>query len=364
MKKIVLTLLTIALVSVNANAQLGNLAGKALKKAAERTVEKTVEKTVDKTVDKASEEASNRITNSLFGTSKTQNQTRSQSYGNQDAGSQPAEVEQTPQGIMSAMPALPSQQDVVNYLGYQRNGQSFKLIASPVTRFQAQIASLTMQASALVANDVAKMETGYTEAVLAKYGYTIESYERLSDAEKEAFATRYANDMLREAGVNYTVDQLENLSDAEREAVSQQVAASMLAKTASSASATYNTPAGRKYTDLLGQFNEVSSSIEKIFDDANAQCEQLWNSQFAAKGASALPSYWAMAVNLQYNALQKAMDLRKLKQLPIAQQVDEAAKALDKEQGSTVSSQCYAALCAMAYLTDAYKIIGIYQPNL
>ena len=359
MKKIVLTVLAIALVSVNANAQLGGLAGKALKKAAERTVEKTVDKTVDKTIDKASDEAANRITNSLFGTSTKNTQSH-----NQNTSSQTTEAEQTPMGIMSAMPALPSQQDVVNYLGYQRNGQSFKLIASPITKFQAQVTSLTMQASALVANDVAKMETGYTEAVLAKYGYTIESYEKLSEAEKEAFATRYANDMLREAGVNYTVDQLENLSDAEREEVSQKVAASMMAKSVSTASATYNTPAGRKYTDLLGQFNEVNSSIEKIFDDANAQCEQLWNTKFASKGESGLPSYWAMAVSIQYNALQKAMDMRKSKQMPLAQQVDEAAKALDKEQGSNVSSQCYAALCAAAYLADAYKIIGIYQPNL
>lgn len=366
MKKLVVIVMALVAVSFTANAQLGGVVGGALKKAASKTIDKTIDKTVDKTTDKVSTAASDAILGHL-GLKKNANAATPDAA---DVEAKPL----TPEEAMALMPSLPTEKQVVDHLGYERKQATLKLIASPVSKYVAQLTAATMRVTSESVNSAAVQaaaaEDEMMASILQKYGLTREQFESMSDEEKEAFSKRYADDMLKEMGVGYTVDQLENMSESEREAAQQQMQTTMMAKAFEQAQQTpavtaYETPAAKNFLDVFSKYHDFNDAADAFFDKAKEQAREIWETKYAAKaGEGALASYWVEVVPLQFEALKNAQELIKTMQLPVAAQLNDAAAAYDKEQGKTMySSRNYIMDCALNYLRLGLRLTDVYQPT-
>lgn len=325
MKKFTVLFLAMALF-VGAQAQFGNL-GNAVRRGVEKKVEQKVKQKVEQDVDKALDDA--------FGLNKKQE--------SQVQNEKPVQTEEgkegqipTPEEVMALVPQLPSYQNIADFLCEQNreNPRTLKLMANPMTAFLTKMAVAAASGYVtMVNNSGAGAIYGYDEALFEELGITEDSYNNMSDKEKEALSQKYALE-LQERYIR-TAEMLGN---------------------------------DEKYQNMLDDYNKIESEIEDNYNKAEEKCRAIWDRIRGGKQnttESDMCNYYNEAVPVYYKAVTEAMKIRKERQLRSAKKIDDYVHMLAKERRGEVYAGFYnqAGLCATSYVADAARLTSISDPR-
>ena len=314
MKKTFILMLAVCF-AVGSQAQIGRLVGGAVKKKLEQTVEKKVEDALG-----------------VKNQSKSMENTATvKSEKESDKNRIP-----TPEEVMAMVPQLPSQQQLADYACEQNraNPRTLKMLANPTTSFLAQMVTATASGYVVMMSS-SKEGNVYSldEQLLKEFGITEEAYEAMSEEEQKELAAKLASDL-----------QDRYLRTAE-----------FLSK-------------DMEYNLMMEKYAMFDKEINKGYDEADSLCRDLWEKNYGKKGKATendMCSYFGEAVPLQYDAVLKAMKLRKGKQLPMAKEIDAYVQKLAREYPDKVYSCFYnqGGICATAYISDAARLTTMSVPR-
>ncbi|MCR4966044.1 MAG: hypothetical protein K6A41_10360 [Bacteroidales bacterium] len=319
MKKILATLLFIALLGPAANAQLGGI----LRRAAEKATEKAVDKATDKAADAAAKAVEDELN-------------KQQPQQTEATGKEVTSLAD----IMKQMPALPTAQQFIKYKEAELNEQTMKMVTNPVTSFNAQAMSLSMEAVTFCTQNLDSaevMDAAYKQAE-ATTGLTREEIDKLStmsEAEQEAYLKAHYQQGHAEAAM-----------------LNQAVEASK-----------YLEPLQPK----IDEWEKVNERIEGIYKKVDGQCREIYK-KYADKLAdetdknhnSILMQYYSEIVSFQRDAVEQAMKLRLNEQMPIAEKIEEEMVVIRKEHQDFVSALLnYPQLTATQYFMEYARVLEI-----
>ncbi len=311
-------------------AQLGG----ALQKAAQKAVKKTTDKVIDKTTDAAADAAANAVDREL-------DKLRSNNSSDKPQQTSAETVEeQTVASLMAQLPELPTVQQLVNYKTAELNEQTVKLLASPVTSYNAKLFNLSMQLLSVGTQgmDSAQlMETAY-KAAEKSTGLSREEINKLStmsDEEQEAYLRSHYKEGTYEAAV---LQQAEEAGE-------------------------YLKPV----QPLIDQWSAVDDKITALYKQSETRCRGIYAkysdqlSKAAGKERNALLlKYYSEIVPIQREAVQQAMQLRLKEQLPIADKIEEKMVEIRAQHQDVVSMLLnYPQLTATQYFTDPTHLLDI-----
>lgn len=300
MKRLVIIIAALSL-AFGANAQIGSLIGGAVKKG--------IQKKVEQKVDEA------------LGVKNNQQQSDNPTSQPQEQAKEESDHVPTPEEVMAMLPKLPTTQNVAEYLCEQsrESPRMLKLATNPTTLF------LTNMGIAMANGYVTMMAGNGNGSYLAldeqlrnELGIDEEKYEAMSEEEQQELARKYAAEIEKR-----------QLSTAEKLA------------------------SDKKYTSIMEQYTAIEDEIGRTMAEADTACAKLWREKYAATGDKC--AYYREAVPLRYKAVLQCMEIRKMRQLPVAKQADDRIVELTKQYPAEVFSGfvCNGGVCATAYLTDA-----------
>ena len=313
-------------------AQLGG----ALQKAAQKAVKKTTDKVIDKTTDAAADAAANAVDREL-------DKLRSNNSADKPQQTSAETVEeQTVASLMAQLPELPTVQQLVNYKTAELNEQTVKLLASPVTSYNAKLFNLSMQLLSVGTQgmDSAQlMETAY-KAAEKSTGLSREELEKLSemsDEEQEAYLKSHYKEGTYEAAV------LQQAAEAGE----------------------YLKPV----QPLIDQWSAVDDKITALYKQSETRCRGIYAkysdqlSKAAGKERNALLlKYYSEIVPIQREAVQQAMQLRLKEQLPIADKIEEKMVEIRAQHQDVVSMLLnYPQLTATQFFAEPAKLLDIQE---
>ena len=298
------------------HAQLGG----ALQKAAQKAVKKTTDKVIDKTTDAAADAAAKAVDKEI------DKYRSNKPAGNQEQTVADAAEQQTVASLMAQVPELPTVQQLVNYKTAELNEQTVKLLASPVTSYNAKLFSLSTQLLSVGTQgmDSAQlMETAYKAA------------EKMSDEEQEAYLKSHYKEGTYEAAV------LQQAAEAGE----------------------YLKPV----QPLIDQWSAVDDKVTALYKQSETRCRGIYAkyadqlSKATGKERNALLlRYYSEIVSIQREAVQQAMQLRLKEQLPIADKIEEKMVEIRAQHQDVVSMLLnYPQLTATQYFTDPTHLLDI-----
>ena len=324
MKKLIILVIAIILGAFNANAQFGSV----LKKVAKQTESSIREKATEKAVEQASQSIEEQL-----GTPE-------------EPSEEPAVVESdeplTYESLMKMLPALPSASDMVNYKKAELNGQSFKLMTSPVLKFQMSILDLAGKVYSIPyqgADSAQIMDAAYKSAEL----YTglsreeIDMLATMSEEEQEAYLTAHYN-------------------EGHAEAVLLQQAAEI----------------GEEMEPLQPDIDRWSSYDDKITEnhkDCSTKCKNIYV-KYADKLANAegdddarnkiLLKYYEEVAPIIRESIVSCCKIRLEEQLPVAMEIEEQMVPIRERHQDGISALLnYPQLTATQYFTETLRIMEI-----
>jgi hypothetical protein len=330
MKKGLILIFSLLFCICGTRAQLGG----ALQKAAQKAVKKTTDKVIDKTTDAAADAAANAVDREL-------DKLRSNNSSDKPQQTSAETVEeQTVASLMAQLPELPTVQQLVNYKTAELNEQTVKLLASPVTSYNAKLFNLSMQLLSVGTQgmDSAQlMETAY-KAAEKSTGLSREEINKLStmsDEEQEAYLRSHYKEGTYEAAV---LQQAEEAGE-------------------------YLKPV----QPLIDQWSAVDDKITALYKQSETRCRGIYAkysdqlSKAAGKERNALLlKYYSEIVPIQREAVQQAMQLRLKEQLPIADKIEEKMVEIRAQHQDVVSMLLnYPQLTATQYFTDPTHLLDI-----
>ena len=312
------------------HAQLGG----ALQKAAQKAVKKTTDKVIDKTTDAAADAAAKAVDKEI------DKYRSNKPAGNQEQIVADAAEQQTVASLMAQVPELPTVQQLVNYKTAELNEQTVKLLASPVTSYNAKLFSLSTQLLSVGTQgmDSAQlMETAY-KAAEKSTGLSREELEKLSemsDEEQEAYLKSHYKEGTYEAAV------LQQAAEAGE----------------------YLKPV----QPLIDQWSAVDDKVTALYKQSETRCRGIYAkyadqlSKATGKERNALLlKYYSEIVPIQREAVQQAMQLRLKEQLPIADKIEEKMVEIRAPHQDVVSMLLnYPQLTATQYFTDPTHLLDI-----
>ncbi|MBP5395827.1 MAG: hypothetical protein J6Y34_02395 [Bacteroidales bacterium] len=312
------------------HAQLGG----ALQKAAQKAVKKTTDKVIDKTTDAAADAAAKAVDKEI------DKYRSNKPAGNQEQIVADAAEQQTVASLMAQVPELPTVQQLVNYKTAELNEQTVKLLASPVTSYNAKLFSLSTQLLSVGTQgmDSAQlMETAY-KAAEKSTGLSREELEKLSemsDEEQEAYLKSHYKEGTYEAAV------LQQAAEAGE----------------------YLKPV----QPLIDQWSAVDDKVTPLYKQTETRCRGIYAkyadqlSKATGKERNALLlKYYSEIVPIQREAVQQAMQLRLKEQLPIADKIEEKMVEIRAQHQDVVSMLLnYPQLTATQYFTDPTHLLDI-----
>ena len=330
MKKGLILIFSLLFCICGTRAQLGG----ALQKAAQKAVKKTTDKVIDKTTDAAADAAANAVDREL-------DKLRSNNSADKPQQTSAETVEeQTVASLMAQLPELPTVQQLVNYKTAELNEQTVKLLASPVTSYNAKLFNLSMQLLSVGTQgmDSAQlMETAY-KAAEKSTGLSREELEKLSemsDEEQEAYLKSHYKEGTYEAAV------LQQAAEAGE----------------------YLKPV----QPLIDQWSAVDDKITALYKQSETRCRGIYAkysdqlSKAAGKERNALLlKYYSEIVPIQREAVQQAMQLRLKEQLPIADKIEEKMVEIRAQHQDVVSMLLnYPQLTATQFFAEPAKLLDI-----
>lgn len=325
MKKIVLLFAVMAL-TFSANAQLGGLVN-----AAAKTAKKSLEKRMDKEVDTLTNKAVDGVKGALlgkFGVDKSNGNTTTN-----NAATTGTSTVMTPVAYMAQMPNFPTDAQIADYacLMSKDNPSALKMMTNPVAAYVAKVAVMTSNAAGSVntmTEERAKqIEENYKKQLEEFYGVSAEELEKMSDEELQALTYKR---MYGEGGLE-----------------AAQKTAEMIEPVAA----------------MMDQYTGVSDKINEIFNKADNECQQIWDSKY--KTQADLCTYFKDAASVYGKAIRSAMEVRRTEQMKLAEKMDkEIADYVAKNPTSNADQVNYTYLTMLAYLGDATRVASIYQPSI
>lgn len=338
MKKILILAVALVVSSATANAQFGNFIRKAAEKATEKAVDKAVdhaEKSAEKAMDRGLEEADKAIDRGLdnaYGKKRDNTSNRNASkQGDQDV---------TYASLMMQALDIPTEQQLIDYKGYELNEQSFKMITSPVARYVTNVALLSTQVLSLSYSNIDSTEaTDMAYDMASRYsGLSRQEIERLStmsEAEQEAYLkARYANGTA-EAAVLDDAAELGKLLE--------------------------------PLQPTIDRWEAAGSKADQYLSDADEKCRSIY-SKYATSLSSAtgkerntiLLKYYTQICKVQREAVVLAMKVRIEEQLPIAEQLELSMSKIRKEHKNYISHLLnYSMLTATQCMGDAAHLTEV-----
>ncbi|MBO4774368.1 MAG: hypothetical protein J5516_06290 [Bacteroidales bacterium] len=330
MKKGLILIFSLLFCICGTRAQLGG----ALQKAAQKAVKKTTDKVIDKTTDAAADAAANAVDREL-------DKLRSNNSADKPQQTSAETVEeQTVASLMAQLPELPTVQQLVNYKTAELNEQTVKLLASPVTSYNAKLFNLSMQLLSVGTQgmDSAQlMETAY-KAAEKSTGLSREEINKLStmsDEEQEAYLRSHYKEGTYEAAV---LQQAEEAGE-------------------------YLKPV----QPLIDQWSAVDDKVTTLYKQSETRCrgiyakyaDQLSKATGKEKNALLL-KYYSEIVPIQREAVQQAMQLRLKEQLPIADKIEEKMVEIRAQHQDVVSMLLnYPQLTATQFFAEPAKLLDI-----
>lgn len=332
MKKIMFLAAALLLAGANADAQLGGL----VRKAAEKAVNKATEKVVDKAADKAADAITDEVDKQLGWDKKNDSKQSKQSSKQQ--GNQTDEV--TFLDLMTQAGELPTVQQLVNHKTAELKEQTLKLMASPVTRYMANLGMLSMQAASLAYQDLDSAQVmdaayRYAEASTGLTRQELEALENMSEEEQQAYLMAHYNQGRAEAAAVASAEEVAKWIE--------------------------------PLQPLIDKWDAAGSKADKCFDDAEAQCRKIY-AKYADRLASAsgtartelLIKYYGEIAPFQREAASAAMKVRLDEQMPIAEQIEGKMKKIRAEHQDAISMLlCYPQMTAASYFGDASRMLDI-----
>ena len=324
MKKILAIAALCAIMATPSQAQIGGL----LRQAASKTVEKTTNTLLNKATDKASDKAVESIEGALGAKAKT---TTGQTVNLATASLA---------DILGQSAVMPTDKEIVEYKGYELNNQQLRLLASPVSRYLGSLSTNSMKAMGMIYGEgdsaaMTNMAMQYTSMATGLSQEQIREISEMSEEEQEAYLTNYYN--------------------------SGQMQANQLKRAETSAE--YATETEKQ----LNQYNAIEDRIAGIYDEARSKmqtvygkyAEQLASAKTDAQRNAVLLKYYAEAVPLQRDAVQKSMELRRTEQLPLAEEMDAINNKILTEHPDAIVVTTYVNLLVTQYYIEGRNIIDI-----
>ena len=330
MKKGLILIFSLLFCICGTRAQLGG----ALQKAAQKAVKKTTDKVIDKTTDAAADAAANAVDREL-------DKLRSNNSADKPQQTSAETVEeQTVASLMAQLPELPTVQQLVNYKTAELNEQTVKLLASPVTSYNAKLFNLSMQVLSVGAqgmDSAQMMETAYNVAEKST-GLSREEIDKLStmsEEEQEAYLKSHYKEGTYEAAV------LQQAAEAGE----------------------YLKPV----QPLIDQWSAVDDKITALYKQSETRCRGIYAkysdqlSKAAGKERNALLlKYYSEIVPIQREAVLQAMQLRLKEQLPIADKIEEKMVEIRAQHQDVVSMLLnYPQLTATQFFAEPAKLLDI-----
>ena len=334
MKKVLLSVICIAVCAFTANAQLG---GNMLKQAASKAAKKTTEKAIDKATDRVSDKAADAIDKEL---EKGLSSEPSQSQTSAQAQSQEPVKPQSVVDIMKQLPAVPTVQQLANYKSAELNEQTLKLMTSPVMTFKTKTATLTIEAmtfSYANADSAQVMETAYKQAEMMT-GLSREEIDKLSEMSEEEqqayLEAHYKQGQAEAALLEQAVDASEYLEPLQ---------------------------------PLIDEWDAIGKKVENVFSDADNQCKTIYakyakdleNAQGEAYKSATL-KYYTEIVPIQRKAVLEAMKIRMDEQIPAAEKIEKEMIPIRAEHHDLISALLnYPQMTAGQYFSDTMRLFDI-----
>ena len=360
MKKIILSLLAVALFSTAANAQLGGL-GNAAAAAAKRALEKKLDNAVEKAVDKAVEKQVDEYVGDVDITSADSN----------------AKL-LTPEQMMAKFPKLPTEQDLVNYaIEMQKDSPSaLKLLTNGVSKFLTKVNIAMIDVSNNISQHSGTWAKEVNDEVLAQMGLTQAQWDKMSEAEQQKALDAYAEKHLNSLGLTSDdIAKMENMSEEEQQAFVQKKIQEKIAKDGednaySKMSKEYEQLA-KVYAssfDLIDMYDALSNQIDSIYNDARTKAEEIWKTKYASKTRTdaLMGQFYRETLPLYFAAMQNALVIRKQNQLPLAHKIDQSIAETAKKSSVKPAgplSWNYAQMLAVLYLAEGNQIMNYFTPS-
>ena len=325
MKKYVIVSMCLMFFCLPVHAQLGSL----LQKAAKKTTQKVSEKIADQAAEAAAK--------ALEG-NKSQNK-QPDARNNQQPSATTAQP-LTFAALMAQVPELPTVQQLVNHKEYELNGQTLRLLSSPVTKFSTQVLGLSMKVMSVPLEGIDSaqaVENAYAMAQQAT-GLTKEQLDHLAtlpEEEQEAYLAAHYNAGTAEAAL------LEQASEAGQ----------------------YLEP----LQPLIDKWDEAGKKADQYLAEADVQCRELYK-QYASQKAGASEKeqnqltikYYQEVLPTLRAAVQQSMKVRLEEQLPIAEEIEQAMVAIRAAHPDLISSLLrYPQLTATAYFADISRLTEV-----
>ncbi|MBO7625331.1 MAG: hypothetical protein J6S82_08530 [Bacteroidales bacterium] len=330
MKKGLFLLISLMLSVSVTQAQLGG----ALQKAAKKAVQKTTDKVIDKTTDAAADAAAKAVDKEL------DKYRSNKPAGSQEQTAPDAAEQQSVASLMAQLPELPTVQQLVNYKTAELNEQTVKLLASPVTSYNAKLFNLSMQVLSVGTqgmDSAQMMETAYNVAEKST-GLSREEIDKLStmsEEEQEAYLKAHYKSGTYEAAV------LQQAAEAGE----------------------YLKPV----QPLIDQWSAVEEKVTALYNASESSCRNIY-AKYADQLSKAtgkerntlLVRYYTEIVPIQREAVQQAMQLRLKEQLPIADKIEEKMVEIRAQHQDVVSMLLnYPQLTATQFFTEPAKLLDI-----
>lgn len=349
MKKI-FALAVIAL-SVNgiAQAQIGRSVLNAAASSAKSKVEKSLTK--------KAEDAATKKMNQMFG------------LGNN------SDLPATPQDFMGRRPALPTQNQIVEY-GVEKtiNPSSMKLLVHPVARFSAKITMISMDAVAGSTTNGNVNQNAYSNSSLRALGIDPVEFNNMSEEEQEACMNKIAEQRLNAYGL--TSDDfkaMENMSEEEQDQyIMQHIDIEKMAnnpvviKQAQdySQQVTEYQPA----YDLLDRFDAIGARADSLLDASDRYANQLWDSKYANQPMSEklMRDFYNEYIPVFLANFNAAQEIRKSEQVPLGMEIDATVQKISSKQGGQVPTLFLMSLghvAAQGYINDCLRFGTIFIPK-
>ena len=336
MKKVLLSIICIAVCALTANAQFG---GSMLKQAANKAAKKATEKAIDKATDKAADKAVDALDKEIeknVPSKPEETQTPTQSQAENQEPPKPESIVD----IMKQLPAVPTVQQLTSYKSAELNEQTFKLMTSPVMNFRTQTATLTIEAMAFTyssADSAQVMETAYKQAEMMT-GLSreeIDNLSQMSEEEQEAYLQAHYQQGQAEAAI------LEQAMDA----------------------SVYLEP----LQPMIDEWEAIGKKVDNIFEEADNQCKAIYakyakdleNEQSASYKSAALKYYGEIAP-IQRKAVIEAMKIRMDEQIPAAEKIEKEMVPIRAEHQDLISALLnYPRMTASLYFSDSARLFDI-----
>lgn len=242
--------------------------------------------------------------------------------------------------LMSEMPSLPSEQQLVSHKEAELNEQTLKLVVSPVTAFSTSVLRLASEVATLAAqtmdsSQLTDMAYRYAEMSTGLSREELDRLAEMSDEEQEAYLMAHYNQAAATEKVVQHVSDVSNLLE--------------------------------PVQPLIDRWSALSDTVDAMYEATEKQCRAIYQ-QYAPQIEAAvgqqrnklLIKYYTDVVPMLRTAVQNAQQIRTQQQMPVAEQIEEQMSRIRAEHSDVAAElQNYLMLTATLFFSEVSHLLEI-----